>query len=267
MVPLNINIACIINMEYVKTKMNASLQVLFDSLKVEMEKQTERIHDSVTKTMSDRMDEKLTSILDENKILKSKIETLEEKIVLLERENKKKNLILFGLEEKEKDQNDLIDIVKEKIKNDLQMTLEKSEINKIHRIGKKKEKVRPILISFVNEWKKTEIIRNKKRFQEVYVTEDYPKAILDKRKELQGELEEERRKGNHAFIKYDKIVINKTERAQEKRKRMPSTSPGHSNATRKIPCNPSKPNIPNAFDVMRSRTNSLTSSPASENKE
>jgi hypothetical protein len=68
-------------------------------------------------------------------------------------------------------------------------------VNKRQVIQKKKS--RP-LISFDNEWKKTEISRNKNRFQNVYVTEDYPKAILDKGKELQGLLEEERRKENHA---------------------------------------------------------------------
>lgn len=250
-------------------KMNHSLQVLFDSLKVEMQKQTNQIHDSVTKTMNDSMEEKLKVITDENKILKSKIISLEEKIVLLERENKKKNLLLFGLEEKEKDPSGLVDIVKEKIKNDLEITLEISEINKLHRIGRKSAtdtKVRPVLISFVNEWRKIEIIKNKKRFNDVYVTEDYPKAILEKRKELQGQLEEERRKGNQAYIKYDKIVINSRDGRKDSRKRVQSTSP-EENQSKKYPYNPPKAGRLNAFEAMMAGPNSRTVSPSPDDQE
>lgn len=235
-----------------------------------MEKQTEKIHISVTTTISEKIDEKLTPIMEENKILRSKIETLEEKVISLERENKKNNLILFGLEEKEKDQNELFENVKEKIKNDLHITIENAEINKMHRIGKKATsasgKTRPILMSFVNQWKKTEIVKNKKEFRDVYVAEDYPKAILNKRKELQAQLEEERKKGNKVYIKYDKIVIEEANQTKENRKRMPSTSPIQTN---KHAWNPTKTNRTNAFDLMRNRSNSFSSTPSSsaENRE
>lgn len=39
--------------------------------------------------------------------------------------------------------------------------------------------------------------------------EDYPKYVLEKRKELQEQLRLEREKGNIAIIKYDKLIVTK----------------------------------------------------------
>lgn len=56
--------------------------------------------------------------------------------------------------------------------------------------------------------------------------EDYSKEILEKRKQLQPQLEEEKKKGNIAYIKYDKlIVLNPKNNDGEKRKRETSDSP------------------------------------------
>lgn len=76
-------------------------------------------------------------------------------------------------------------------------------------VAKKSEstKPRPILVSFTNIWKRDEIIRNKQRFSNIYVSEDFTKEVLEKRKLLQVQLKEERSKGNIAYLKYDKLVI------------------------------------------------------------
>lgn len=39
--------------------------------------------------------------------------------------------------------------------------------------------------------------------------EDYPKYVIEKRKELQEQLKIERGKGNTAILRYDKIIITK----------------------------------------------------------
>lgn len=61
--------------------------------------------------------------------------------------------------------------------------------------------------------------------QGINIKEDYPKEILDKRKQLQPQVEEEIKKGNIAYIKYDKIIVKKPKENRDKRKRETSDSP------------------------------------------
>lgn len=238
--------------------MEEQFQTLFDKMKLEMEKQT----NSITSTLLDKMEEKLLPLLEENKKLKEKVETLEKKIENIEREKRKNNILVFRLEENEKSVMDLFVMAKRNFKNDLNIEIEINDISKIHRIGKKDDtKVRPILISFVNNWKKNEILKNKRHLKYTYVTEDFPKEILEKRRLLQPKLREEREKGKIAYIKYDKIII-KENTNKEKRKREQSISPENNIQSKKstnISSNKIKTNRKNAFDLLRARSNSFSS--------
>lgn len=130
-------------------------------------------------------------------------------------------------------------------------------IYRISEIDTKNEKVRPILISFVNNWKKSDIMKNKHKLKNnVFASEDYPKEILNKRKELLPKLIEERKKGNYAVINYDKLIIKEGRPANEKRKRDTSTSPSGFEQPRKQHLI-TKTNTLNAFDLLRNRSNSL----------
>ncbi|VVC97319.1 unnamed protein product [Leptidea sinapis] len=86
-------------------------------------------------------------------------------------------------------------------------------------------KSRPVVISFLNQWKKEHIMKNKKKMETIYLTDDYPKNVLEKRKILQEQLMEERKKGNYAIIKYDSLIIRDNTHKNEKRKREKSISP------------------------------------------
>ncbi|KAA5655358.1 hypothetical protein F3G64_35045, partial [Pseudomonas aeruginosa] len=68
---------------------------------------------------------------------------------------------------------------------------------------------------------KIKIFKQKRALQDTgyYMKEDYPKQVLEKRKQLQEQLKIEREKGNMAFLKYDKLVIPKQ---TSKRKLSPS---------------------------------------------
>ncbi|GBP04928.1 hypothetical protein EVAR_3810_1 [Eumeta japonica] len=99
---------------------------------------------------------------------------------------------------------------------------------------------------------------NKKKLKNVYVSEDYPKEILDTRKKLQVKLEEQRKKGNYAFINYDKLIVKQGKPGNEKRKREPSSSPTKKEHPRKQQFSAKAYRL-NAFDVMRNRSNSLPS--------
>lgn len=240
--------------------MEEQFQLLFDKMKIELATQSFELKETITNTIISKMDEKLEPVLAENKNLKLKIENLENEIKYLKREKKSNNIIIFGLKEDEGTTAELIKKVKDNFKSDWDIDMEKHEVNKIYRIrGAKKagDEPRPVLLSFVTGWKKSEVMRNKKKFKEVYVTEDYPKEVLEKRKELQPKLMEERSKGNIAYLQYDKLIV-KDNTNKEKRKRELSTSPQNNSQPKKQQNLTSfKANRTNAFDIMRARSNSL----------
>uniref|UniRef100_A0A2A4K1M2 Endonuclease-reverse transcriptase n=1 Tax=Heliothis virescens TaxID=7102 RepID=A0A2A4K1M2_HELVI len=254
--------------------MEDQFHLLFEKMKNEMLNQTKELKESITNNILEILDEKLQPVITENKILKTKVENLEREIETLKREKKQNNLIMFGVNEDERSTQDLIQNIINIFKTDLDMQFQEHEINKIYRLGKAKSsgKPRPILLSFVSEWKKNEVMKKKKNLRNVYVTEDYTKEVLEKRKTLQAQLKEERERGNIAYLKFDKLVVKeKTNNTNnEKRKREISTSPQNNNQPKKQQTiMPPINNRPNAFDVMRIRANSLSSLPtkATSNKE
>ncbi|CAG9784653.1 unnamed protein product [Diatraea saccharalis] len=140
--------------------MDGQFQLLFEKMKIEMETQSN--------TIMAKIDEKLIPLVEENRNLRTKVEKLENELEYLKRGQRENNIIIFGLEEIETSKLDLIQKLKEHFKEDLEINLENFEVNKIHRLGHKKpedNKSRPILCSFVNNWKKNEIIKNKKNLK------------------------------------------------------------------------------------------------------
>ncbi|KAK9889483.1 hypothetical protein WA026_004761 [Henosepilachna vigintioctopunctata] len=85
----------------------------------------------------DSMDEKLIPIVEENKELNIRVDTLEKEIETLKRARRNNNIVVFGIEEKEKSTIELLRELKENIKEDLNIDIVNNEVNKIHRIGKK----------------------------------------------------------------------------------------------------------------------------------
>ncbi|XP_073943284.1 uncharacterized protein [Choristoneura fumiferana] len=243
--------------------MEAQFQLLFDKMKLEMQHQNEELTESIINNIMVRMDEKLIPIIEENKSLKLKVENQEKELEFWKRERRNNNIVIFGMEETEKSTLEVINNIKETFKSDINIEIEENGINNIYRIGNKNRegnKPRPILCSFVNGWKKREIMKKKKDLKKIYVTEDYPKDVLAKRKALQAELVEERKKGKIAFLKYDKLVVKENESISDKRKRETSYSPHSPNNQPKKhqPSTSFKGNRINAFDAMRNRSNSLS---------
>ncbi|XP_026488654.1 uncharacterized protein LOC113404903 [Vanessa tameamea] len=249
--------------------MDDQFQILFDKMKIEMQKQTVELKESITNSIMEKMEEKIKPIIEENKDLKIKINKLENEIEYLKRDKKQNNIIIFGLKEEEEHTSGLIQKVKKIFNKDININVEAFEINNIYRIGKRSPgvKPRPVLLSFVNAWKKNEIMKVRKNLKDIYVTEDYTKEVLEKRKLLQTRLNEERNKGNFAYLKYDKLVVKENNTTKEKRKREISSSPRDNTKVKKQTWMPSQDNRRNAFDVMRGRSNSLSSYTADNNRQ
>lgn len=234
--------------------MEGQFKLLFDQMRIEMEKQTNIIFQ--------KMNEKLEPLIEDNKIMKNKIEILEKKIDYLEKEKRSKNILFFGLEEKENSSSELLQTVQEMFKSDLKIALGANEVSKIYRIGLNKEnQIRPVLIVFANSWKRSEILKERKSLKDVYITEDFPKEVLEKRRELKSKLIEERAKGNIAYIKYDQLVVKEGNPNKEKRKRDQSTSPENQQTKKSTSFNDNstrKENRRNAFDLMRPKASSFS---------
>lgn len=241
--------------------MEDQFQLLFEKMKIEMQKQTVEL----SQTIMEKIDEKLKPLLEENKKLQIKVENLEKKVEYLERDKKSNNIIIHGLKEEEKSTLQLLNNVKKSFQQELEINVDEWEVNKIHRIGNtnKNGKPRPTLLSLVSGWKKNEIMKNKKKLKEIYLTEDYSKEILEKRKALQPQLIEARKKGKFAYIKYDQLIVKENTGTNDKRKRGISTSPQTDlqQPRKQQTLNPPTNKRINAFDMMRGRSLSYSGYP------
>lgn len=202
------------------------MEILLSKINDKFDEQTTTLKTEITKNVMEALDEKMKVLMEENNNLKTKVTNLEQKITFLEKEKRRNNLVLFGIEEKGKTEIELVDLVKETVV-DSGMHLDSQEISHIQRIGTQSEKNRPVIISLTTTWKKHQILRNKRNLPPgIYVKEDYPKEVLEIRKQLQPQVEAERKNGNIAFIKYDKLIVKKPKNTnREKRKREKSGSP------------------------------------------
>lgn len=247
------------------TKMSEDISTLFSMMQSEFEKQTAIITKSVSEKVSEnimqKIEEKIKPLLEENENLKSEIETLHTKINFLENMNRKNNIIFHGLKETENNYEELSKKVSE-IFSKMDVRIADFDINRMYRIGKQTAgKSRPIIISFTTFNKKLETLRNKKKVPEnTYITEDFSKETLVKRKELQQQVKQERENGNEAYIKNNTIVVRQKE--SEKRKRDRSASPRSSTSTQgnggRTILAPAKLHRTDAFEYMRARSHSLT---------
>lgn len=208
--------------------MNQLMEKMLLKMKEEFEKQTNTITKNVTDSVVGTIDEKLKPLLQENQELKKQVNTLKSKIKQLERDARKSNIIVHGVKESENSNSELVALVLDILNTtntNSSESWDKWEISSARRLGEKREqKPRPILITVTLEWRKFELWKNKRLLPEnIYITEDFPKDVMDKRKELRIQQQEQIKNGKQAFIRYDKLIIK--EKPVEKRKRSPTDSP------------------------------------------
>lgn len=170
--------------------------------------------EDIKNTINNNINEKFTSLELKNELLEKKLDEQSTKIYNLERQCRRKNLVFFGLEEEEKSYHQLEEIIINAINNYLKIPCDRSNIEAVRRLGKRGEKIRPVVVTFSTLGYKIKIQTSKKhglKNTQYYIKEDYPIDILNKRKELQAQVQKEKEAGNTAFIKYDKlIVLNKS---------------------------------------------------------
>ncbi|XP_063531451.1 uncharacterized protein LOC134742332 [Cydia strobilella] len=243
--------------------MNININKMKEEYKDQMKAQTEKL----TTDLASTIDDKLKPLFEENKVLKDKVETLNNKVRSLEKETRRNNIILHGIDETEENNNELQKLVIEAFSTVSTAAgsepFDKWELSDVYRLGRKQEKKRrPILVKLTLAWRRTELLKNNKKFPlDTYVTEDFPKDVLNTRKELKAKMQEEIKKGNNAVIRYDRLIIRERSNATEKRKRSPTITPTKKDSDEEVPQKaPNKIYKTNAFDLMNHpRANSYQS--------
>ena len=181
---------------------------------------------------SHRKDEelKITSYDKRAKETDERVKNLEAKTDDLENRSRRCNLCFDGVTE---DTNESWSTTEKKIQDiittKLNIQMDEFTIERAHRVGRRNATGKPrTIVAKFNSYKvKESILKSKKGLKgtNVYVREDFSQKILAKRKELLPKMHEERRKGNIAFLRYDKLVVYPSRPGRENPPRSPQSSP------------------------------------------
>ncbi|XP_073965494.1 uncharacterized protein [Choristoneura fumiferana] len=186
----------------------------------------EKVTETVTQNINSILEDKFKIWDEKYENFKEKLENQENRIYSLEKQVRKNNIVFFGIEETETSYQILENIIINFVKKYFSLDLDHRDIKEVKRLGRKGEKSRPIIATFTTLGIKIKIFKQRRealRETTYYIAEDYPKHILEKRKELQVQAKLEREKGNIAKIKYDKLVIQVKSKTTGRNKRMLSS--------------------------------------------
>ncbi|KAH9633676.1 hypothetical protein HF086_009776 [Spodoptera exigua] len=185
-------------------KMLQNIQEELTQQKQDIKNMEENIKDAINKNI----DDKFSRFETKTNELEQKIEKQQKSIDFLEKQMRKKNVIFFGVPEKENNYEDLLKSILDIINTTMRIACPKWEIETVTRLGKYKNKTRPVVVTTTTTSRKLEILKQKKRLENtgIYIKEDYTPAVLIKRQELQEELQRRRTSGEKVMLRYDKIV-------------------------------------------------------------
>ena len=167
-----------------------------------------------------RLDEEIATVKDDISKMKSDVRLIErdlldpndvsEKLIELEDRSRRNNLRFDGLTE---DTNETWDDCERKIQKILSDKLEITEdveIERCHRMGKRKgNRPRTIICKFLRFKDKQKILKNAKKLKNsgIYIYEDFCNDTMELRKSLWEEVMEHRRQGKFAFLNYRSIIV------------------------------------------------------------
>ena len=185
----------------------------------EISKEVRDITESVEFTEG-RLDEEIATVKDDISKMKSDVRLIErdlldpngvsEKLIELEDRSRRNNLRFDGLTE---DTNETWDDCERKIQKILSDKLEITEdveIERCHRMGKRKgNRPRTIICKFLRFKDKQKILKIEKKLKNsgIYIYEDFCSDTMELRKSLWEEVMEHRRQGKFAFLNYRSIIV------------------------------------------------------------
>uniref|UniRef100_A0A8D8RZP4 Uncharacterized protein n=1 Tax=Cacopsylla melanoneura TaxID=428564 RepID=A0A8D8RZP4_9HEMI len=142
-----------------------------------------------------------------------KILQLDIKIRFYSNDVKRRNVVIYGIKEDEDESwEQIMNQVLSILNTVMQMDVQRSEIDNCYRLGKRNHKYpgRPLLVKFVTEWRKVEMLKkgHKLKGRKLWVDEDYTKEVMESRKNLIPKMMGIRKTGKFAILKKDKIFVN-----------------------------------------------------------
>uniref|UniRef100_A0A8D9AGQ7 Endonuclease-reverse transcriptase n=1 Tax=Cacopsylla melanoneura TaxID=428564 RepID=A0A8D9AGQ7_9HEMI len=161
---------------------------------------------TLRETIKEELQAGIAPLIEKIKELETIVIQQREKIDKLER---KRNIMVFNYEEKENENwETLEEAMLNLFKEDLGLTCRVEDLDECLRVGTKKEgKTRPIKIGFTSYKKKLSVLRNKKKLKgtKISITEDYSQQVRERRRALIPIVDEMKRRGEFAEIRYDEI--------------------------------------------------------------
>lgn len=184
------------------------------------------------------LEAKVSSLQSESDAKSLRISALEMKLNM-------RNLIIFNFDESEITQEELVTNVVNFFNQTMKAIIRHSDVDQVYRLGKEQpQKSRPLFVSFVATRTRAQIfsLRRNLKNTKISISEDCPKDINAKRKELLPALLGARKMNKKAHFKLNTLVVNgvvcsendivmyKNANAESsKRLRPTDDSPSHSN--------------------------------------
>ncbi|XP_077486842.1 uncharacterized protein LOC144098218 [Amblyomma americanum] len=152
--------------------------------------------------------------------LEQNVSSLLNKVDELENRSRRNNLIIYGVKEESTETfDDLIKKIKESVfLEKLDLTI--SGIERCHRLGKKKDGDRPVIVKFLDYREKVSIMKAcpKLKGSEISISEDFSLGVRQIRQKLWESSAEERSNGAKVKLFFDKLSVNGTLFAWDKTK-------------------------------------------------
>ena len=159
---------------------------------------------------------------DEIKGLKAKLAEEQEKVTALETYSRRENLRIMNIPE-EPDEN-CSDIVYDLIQNGLNINVENMHFHAVHRVGKArlatsdggKATPRPVIVRFLLRGDKDKVmsaknkLKNSEKYKDVYITNDYARAIQMERKILIKAMFKAKERGLKAKVVNRNLIVENT---------------------------------------------------------
>lgn len=186
-----------------------------------MQAEIKNFKDSVSKEITEFKDDIKITVENSAAAFNAKIEGLEQQVKHkddeicflkrhLELNKRKNNLVLFNVQENYETSEDLDSLVIQIFMKITSFSFCEQDFNEIFRIGKNNGSCRPILVSFLSYRKMKEVFSKKQLFRKenIVVTQDMPKEIIDERKRLQPMITALNISGKKASLRLDEVLLD-----------------------------------------------------------
>uniref|UniRef100_A0A8D8Z678 Uncharacterized protein n=1 Tax=Cacopsylla melanoneura TaxID=428564 RepID=A0A8D8Z678_9HEMI len=127
--------------------------------------------------------------------INEKLEKQDNRINKLENEARKKNVIVYGIKEENNENfNDLKEKLNWLLNQKMELGIRQEEIDDFFRLGKKTDtkRNRPIIIKMISNWRKTEIMMNKKKLSgtKIFIEKDMNEEEIFEKRKMVAEMKE-----------------------------------------------------------------------------